>query len=121
MFGKAGEAVKVVALRKAARAAFQSDPPLSQNIHLGLVMHVGATNTRLTGDLDNFITGVCDGLMAAQPNANIAPIFEDPELAAIHPSLAIGILDDSQVIQISARKVIGDTQTPWYEVTLEGE
>ena len=121
MFGKSGESEKVAALRLAALKAMHGVSPLSHNIRLTVVVHVGKTNDRFTGDLDNFLTGVCDSLMAAAPNARIAPVFNQPKLASIYPSKPIGILDDCNVVEIHARKVIGDTDAPWYEVELEGD
>ena len=47
--------------------------------------------------------------------------FNKPEYAAIHPSKPFAILDDSQVIEINARKVIGNDPQLWYEVHLLGE
>ena len=121
MFSKPSEAEKIAALRVAALEAMHGDPPLQKDICLSLIVHVGALNVRITGDLDNFITGVCDGLQAALPNAKIAEIFSKPEFMAVHPARPIGMIDDVQVIEISARKVVGDTLKPWYEVTIEGE
>jgi hypothetical protein len=59
--------------------------------------------------------------MAADPRAHIHPAFENSGLSEIHPSRPIGMLDDVEVLEIHARKIIGDTDVPWYEVTLEGE
>ncbi len=120
MFGKSSEADKIVALRKSALEAMCGEPPLRYDISMSIVVHIGPTNDRMTGDLDNFITGVCDGLMAAAPNAKIAPVFNRPELVDIYPSKAICFLDDSAVVNISAQKIIGDTRIPWYEVVLGG-
>lgn len=120
MFGKPGEAEKLIALRIVALEAMQGDPHLTSNIRLTLMVHVGPINNRMTGDLDSFIAGICDGLMAASPDAKIDSAFDDPDLKPIHPSKTIAIEDDSQVIGITARKVISDEQTPWYEVILEG-
>jgi hypothetical protein len=108
-------------LRLAALDALADAEPLSRNICLDLTVHVGPRNDRLIGDLDNYITGICDGLMAADPRTHLASSFSRPELAAIHPSRPIGLLDDVEVLEIQARKVVGDTVAPWYEIALEGE
>ena len=117
MWGKREEAEKIRALRLEAAAAFAGRPPLRENIKLTLRAYVGSGNTRRTGDLDNFVTGICDGLQAADPRAKIAADFEDH----IRPTQAVGIDDDAQVIQIQATKVIEPVATPFYEVLLEGE
>ena len=101
---------------------FKSDsriPPLQSNIKLILKIHIGPINDRSIGDLDTFVTGVCDGLMAAAPGGKLDPIWDDAKLKHIHPSKTIAIIDDSQVVSIQAEKIIGDTDLPWYEMILE--
>ena len=117
MWAKSGEAEKVRKLRVAAAEAFGGRPPLARDIHLELYCYIGESNTRATGDLDNFVTGVCDGLMAAAPGTPVLPIFEEQ----IKPTKAIGILDDCEVVEISARKIVSKVQEPYYEVVLGGE
>ena len=121
MWGKPLEAKRLVELRQGALKAIQGYPPLQSNIKLTLKIHVGPVNDRSIGDLDTFVTGVCDGLMAAAPRGKLDPIWDDAKLKHIHPSKTIAIVDDSQVISIQAEKIIGDTEQPWYEVILEGE
>jgi hypothetical protein len=121
LFSKGTEAERTIALRREALAALGGDAPLSRDIRLTLTVHCGKRNDRTVGDLDNRITGVCDALMAADSRADLHYSFEDPGLVDIHPSRPIGMLDDVEVIEIHARKIIGDTDAPWYEVTLEGE
>ena len=121
MWGKPLEARRLVELRRATLKAIEGSSPLQSNIRLTLKIHVGPTNDRRTGDLDTFITGVCDGLMAAAPGGKLDSIWDDKKLQHVHPSKTIAIVDDSQVVSIQAEKVIGDTAQPWYEVILEGE
>jgi hypothetical protein len=120
-FSKPVEAARTIALRVAALTALAGGAPLQRHIRLTLIVHLGRRNDRSMGDLDNYITGVCDGLMKADPRAHLHYAFEDPGLADIHPLRPIGMLDDVEVLEIHARKIIGDTDVPWYEVTLEGE
>ena len=117
MWGKPEEAQRIRALRLEAANAFAGRPPLRKNIRLTLRAYVGPENTRRTGDLDNFVTGICDGLQAADPRARIAANFED----LIHPSKAIGIIDDVEVIEVLATKIIELVGAPFYELVLEGE
>ena len=117
MWGKSGEAEKIRTLRLQAVKAFGGRPPLRKNVKLILRAYVGPENTRTTGDLDSFVTGICDGLQSADPRAHIAVEFED----MIHPSRSVGIVDDAEVIEIQARKIIQPTRTPFYEIVLDGE
>lgn len=121
MWGKPLEAKRLVELRQAALKALKRRSPLKRNIKLTLKIRVGPINDRSIGDLDTFVTGVCDGLMAAYPGGKLDPLWDEAELKNIHPSKTIAIIDDSQVVSIQAKKIIGDTDQPWYEVTLEGE
>lgn len=92
---------------------------MRSSIKLSLRLHL-PRNDRSVGDLDNFITGICDGLMAATQRSKVewwSRHVGDP----VHPSLAVAIEDDSEVVQIQAEKVVGQTTEPWYEVILEGE
>lgn len=120
MWNKPVEVPRLIALRHAVLAARGSRGPLASSIRLRLTVHVGPRNDRGTGDLDNFITGICDGLMAAAPRSKLHEDWSDPGNAAIHPGLAIGIVDDSEVVEITARKVVAD-EAPFYELELTGE
>ena len=121
MWDKPTEARRLVALRMSALAAMGELIPFQKNIRLVLEIYIGPENSRTVGDLDNFVTGVCDGLMAAHPRAKLDELWAQPDLHSIQPSRVMAIMDDSEVIDISARKVIGSTHQPWYRVALEGE
>ena len=102
--------------------AFKGRPPLKCNIKLIVTVCVGVRNDRSVGDLDTFITGVCDGLMKRAAGSNLCKdIWEKPENGDIRPDLPIGIEDDSQIIGIQAAKAVGDTDRQFFDVTLEGE
>ena len=117
MWAKPEEAPRIQALRLEAAKAFAGRPPLRNSIKLTLRAHVGSENTRSTGDLDNFLTGICDALQAAHPRARIAEGSE----YQIPPSQAVGIVDDVEVIEIRASKIIEPGTTPFYEIVLDGE
>lgn len=118
MWNKPVEVERLIRLRRAVLDALGGSGPYSQDISLRLEVHVGPTNTRQTGDLDNVITGVCDGLTAAHPGARLDKLWEDqPE---IEPSRVIGFEDDSQVMSITARKVVSDEEA-WYRLVLDGK
>ena len=121
MWGQPTEAGRLIALRKKALEALGSQQTFTQEIRLTIRVHVGHRNDRSSGDLDNFVTGVCDGLMAADKRASVHPSFGESENSTVHPSKTIAILDDSQVIEIHAEKLAGLGGDCWYEIELEGE
>ena len=120
MWGKKLESERLVALRQAALRALKEQPPLESNIKLTLKIHL-PHNDRSIGDLDTFVTGVCDGLMATPYGGKLDPIWANKELKNIHPTNTIAIDDDSQVVSIQAEKIIGGSIQQWYKVVLEGE
>ena len=120
MWGKRLESERLVALRQAALQALKEQPPLESNIKLTLKIHLHV-NDRAIGDLDTFVTGVCDGLMATPYVGKLDSIWDNKELENIHPTNTIAINDDSQVVSIQAEKIIGGSSQQWYEVVLEGE
>ena len=111
----------MVALRTAALQALGGLPPFERDVRLALKVHVGPTNDRRAGDLDNYVAGVCDGLMAADPRSSVHPSLRTPERPEIHPSQCIAIRDDSEIISIQAEKLFGLGNRPWFEVVLEGD
>lgn len=121
MWGKRSEQPRIQKLRRAARSALGSSGPLRTNISLELVIHVNKGNLSSVGDLDNFVTGVCDGLMVANGARWQNHRHGEPEWDGIQPGETSAIEDDGQVVSITARKVADATGEPWYTVTLEGD
>lgn len=121
MWGKPTEARRLIALRTAALEAIGDQLPFGREIRLTLRVHVGPRNDRRSGDLDNFVTGVCDGLMAGDPRSSVHPSFEEFENSAVHPSKTIAIVDDSQVMKVDAEKLAGFGDDYWYEIELDGD
>ena len=123
MWGKGTEVENLVALRRAALAKVERGRALARNIRLDLTVHVGSDNNRRTGDLDNFVTGVCDGLMAADGKTPWQghAVWADPRNDDVRPDRVIAIVDDSQVVEIVARKVVGSPKAPGYEIRLSGD
>lgn len=121
MWNKKTEVPRLISLRTAAIKAFNGAPPLEKNISLTINVYI-PINNRTVGDLDNFITGICDGLMAhnINPNTKISALFSEPQLKDIYPDKPIGIIDDVEIINIQAKKIIGNCATPYYEVILQG-
>ena len=120
MWNKEAEAPRLVALRLQALEALGNKLPFSQEIRLKASIHLGSSNTRAAGDLDNFVSGICDGLMQADRRAKLHQLFCKSENAAIHPRKTIAIHDDSQMIEIHAYKLVGESADDWYEVELSG-
>jgi len=120
MWAKEAEVPRLVALRRAVADAAAGRRPLNHQIHLELETHLPEGDPRLSGDLDNQITGICDGLMAAHPRIKTHPRWEETDVADIRPDRIVGLVDDSQVVQIRARRVV-DASSPWYRLILEGE
>ncbi|MCY4497304.1 MAG: RusA family crossover junction endodeoxyribonuclease [Rhodospirillaceae bacterium] len=134
MWSNRTEAPRLLALRKAAKDQMKDqgvEKPYCREtkIRLTLCVYVQSERERESGetgagDLDNFITGVCDGLMAAHDNLLRAETWhEDFDTAEeeLHPSEAIAYEDDSQIMEICAKKVVDPTpgDDGWYEVKLE--
>ncbi|MDE2937530.1 MAG: RusA family crossover junction endodeoxyribonuclease [Chloroflexota bacterium] len=121
MWNKPTEARRLVALRHHALEALGSAPPFSQDIRLAVTVCVGSSNTKSTGDLDNFITGICDGLMQAHSQTTLHTLFSQYENTQTHPRNTVAIDDDSQIVEIHARKLVGNPEDVWYEVEISGD
>ena len=120
MWNKPLEAERLVKLRKAAFKTLAGKQAFRENIRLELDVYIGRKNSRLAGDLDNYVTGICDGLMAAHPRAKLHSMWEADSSQDIHPQYPIAILDDSSIMEISAKKLTGSSEKPWYKITLSG-
>ncbi len=120
MWAKPEEVPRLIALRRAALEALAGQAAFRASIGVELELHCPLRAARGVGDLDNFITGVCDGLMAAGPRSRMDPRWDAADVGDIHPSKTVAMEDDSAVVSITARN-IADAPTPWYRVSLEGE
>jgi hypothetical protein len=121
MWGKSSEQPRLVALRRAALSRRGDAPPLTHDIRLLVEIHCPARDVLRAGDLDNFITGICDGLMAAARGTPSDSWWDAPEMVAIAPSKCIAILDDNAIMEIVARKVAVESEEPSYHVVLTGD
>ena len=121
MWNKTSEFDRLVRLRQEAVRARGARDPLRRGITLRVEVYVPRPETRSAGDLDNFITGICDGLMAAHPRSARDPRWNSPNLTAVHPDKIAAIADDSAVVSIVASKQQDPDGRTWYRVTLEGE
>ena len=121
MWAKRPEVSRLMLLRKAALEAMQGAGPFRKNISIKLEIHCPMERLAGVGDLDNFVSGVCDGLMAAGPWVRRDTRWMANELASIHPDHAIAIEDDSAVRSITAFKETSRDGSMWYRVILEGD
>lgn len=121
MWGKDSEIENLIALRQAALRARGTHGVLRRSIELIVEVYLQEPESRTSGDLDNFITGICDGLQAARGSAKPHPRWNLPRLRDVHPSKAVAIEDDSAVVAIHATKRRSVTGTPSYRVKLAGE
>jgi len=117
MWRKAAELGRLKALRREASRAMGGRPLLTGRVELTIEVYADEK----AGDLDNLITGVCDGLQAAHP---LTPIDESEWLDVpreARPHRAIVFADDSVIAAIHAtRKAPADGQ-PRYEVSVVGQ
>jgi len=122
MWNNLTEVRRLIELRKEAYAALNGASPLSEDIALSIRIHL-PRNYNKPGDLDNFIKGICDGLMKCpnHPKLKLDETFEEPEHAKIHPETFAMIEDDEKIIKITAAKAVEDIEEPFYEITVEGK
>jgi len=102
MWRRETELASLKALRTAAVAAMQGRPPYTTT---PLLLTVRIYATPRDGDLDNFISGICDGLVAAHAQTPIDPLaWNDlPETAT--PQHPIVFLDDALITKIVAERL----------------
>ncbi|MBN1754782.1 hypothetical protein JW877_01075 [bacterium] len=116
MWGKAAEIPRLKALRSTVLEAFGGSSILLDNVELGLVLYADER----AGDLDNFITGICDGLMAAHTRTPIFDTDWEDIPANAHPRLPIAFEDDSVVKKITAERVDPGIGGFRYELSIIG-
>lgn len=121
MWGKETEIPRLISLRESALEAMDGSDPFDHNIRLKIKLNCPSNKIYRIGDLDNFITGICDGLQAADPRAGGKTIWIKKAPPEIQPEECIAIKDDCYVVQIQAEKVRTDSTFCWYEIEIEGE
>lgn len=114
MWRKSTERERLKRLRSAAVESMQGRQLLTKPIHLIVRLYAEPHD----GDLDNFITGICDGLMAVQQRTPIAMQEWDdiaPAAAPIHP---IVYRDDKLIARITAERMPPIDGTKRYEIEI---
>ena len=108
--------LRLAEARAWAFAAFQGiEPAAAGDVNLSLKLFAEPR----AGDLDNFITGICDGLMACHRQVRIddSAWVELPEAA--RPHQAIAFTDDSLVASINARREPRNVGATRYELEVD--
>jgi len=64
---------------------------------------------KFVGDLDSFVSGICEYLQPAptNPEIEISPLFEGKD--EVEPKVPLIIKNDSQIIEITAKKIVDET------------
>ncbi len=114
MWRNPADVPRLMALRAAAHKQLGGKKAPAEKVRL--VVRVFAEVA--AGDLDNFIAGVCDGLMAAQSNTPIDALAWSEVPEAVHPRNAIAYDDDSCFSKIVAERLTATEEGPRYEVEL---
>jgi hypothetical protein len=117
MWGKASEMKRIKSLRSAAFRAMQNQPLARLWVHMELKIHAVPSD----GDLDNFITGICDSLMAAHPRTPIGDGDWGDVDPGIKPSEAIVYKNDAIIKRITTERLPPGSFGKHYEVVLEFE
>jgi len=122
MWNNDTEVPRTIELRKKAYEALNGSLPLSEEITLDIKIYLPRDYNK-PGDLDNFIKGICDGLMKCpdHPQLKLHDTFEYPEHEKIYPKSFAMIEDDEKIVKITATKTVEDIEEPFYEVVIEGE
>lgn len=117
MWRKRSELSRLKALRLAAVKAIEENGQPIRSGEARLVLRVYAPAG--AGDLDNFITGVCDSLMAADSRTPIDPLLWDELPEAARPDRPIVFVDDACITKIHAERLPPDSSGSRYELELE--
>jgi hypothetical protein len=116
MWRKNSELERLKALRLTAVQAIAGQDACTSRVELEIIVFAD----RHHGDLDTFVAGICDGLMAAHPLATELDASWSDLPAEAHPKRAIAYEDDALVERIEAerRPMIGTA--PRYDVEIRG-
>jgi len=119
------EVPRVIALRRAARAAFGDRKPFTSRIRLHIAIFLTADDftSEQVGDLDNFVSGVCDALQKANTRPeNLHQSFILPENNDVYPTNEIALSNDLAVVSIVADRFQASLgQESHYSVVIDGD
>lgn len=118
MWGKRSEIPRNKALRRGAKEALAraraTSPPRAKSVLLAVRVHAATS----AGDVDNFITGICDTLMPAHARTGVDDAAWRDVDEEIRPKRAIAYEDDAIVTRILAERVPTDGEA-FYEVVID--
>lgn len=125
MWARNDEAPRIASLREKAleaRMKLRINDCFHSLVSLELRIFVPESRLETVGDLDNFITGVCDGLQAA--DSKVLPylheIFREPGREGMDPRKALLVENDSKIMSIIAKKLgLDEDQKEYYDVIVE--
>lgn len=117
MWGKNSEAMNIVNLRKTAKMKRNQlrIGPFTGRVGIEFTIYAEEKDIESMGDLDNFITGICDGLQAANPRANM----HETILKECDPYQPVLFYSDAKVFDIRAQKVPIVGKERYYELKVE--
>lgn len=115
MWNKPVEIPRLRQLRHAAAQAMNGQLPLTSPLRLQLRLYANPSD----GDLDSFITGVCDALMAAHTRTPIDFQYWNDLPEAVRPNQPIVFYDDSCITKIEAERLPPGLDGPRYDVEIE--
>ncbi|MFH1311498.1 MAG: hypothetical protein ABIH65_03780 [Nanoarchaeota archaeon] len=117
MWDNKTEAKRIVSLRKEFFNQFKTI--LRGYLQLEFTLYVPKKRLENIGDLDNFITGVCDALQKSHFRIKkFDGIFSKQENKNIHPEKRNFIENDSKILSIIAKKKITTKEKPYYTLVL---
>jgi hypothetical protein len=117
MWNDAKRIEHVIRLRQAARSIFETIKPLTSDLAVVVTLRIDHKCYN-RGDLDNYIGGICDALMATRcSDAQLCKTWNRAELVDIHPRFAIAYQDDRQIksLHVVIEQVDSDS---WYSIEL---
>ena len=118
MWGIKSEALNIVNLRNAAFKAREGQNAglFSSRIGIDLAIYANENEIESMGDLDNFLTGICDGLQAADPRAKMQDVIKNE--CIVDPLQPVLFYTDAKVFEINAKKIPIKEKNGYYEVII---
>ena len=105
MWRKTSERQRILGLRRRLFSVLRGHI-LDGPVALELEIRISEDALLSAGDLDNFVTGVCDSLMPASGDAwRSDPAYSTDVWADVDPGQTIAIRDDAAVVSLLARKL----------------
>jgi len=115
MWNKKSELIHLKELRKKAFEAMNGKSPFDCPLHLKIIINANQKD----GDLDNFISGICDGLMAAHPRTPITNELWNDLPEGARPRNNIVYQDDSLISKIEAERKEVNKSLRFYDVQIK--